>query len=325
MLMRLFRNVVISGSLSILDVKKHQFFLNHSGHVDIFSSTWPYLLNMKTSLVAFTFFISFANLSAQTAITVRVINTKEEPIPYCSVTWSQTKGLVTNDSGIVIIERRSEIIDSIRISTIGYLPAKISINEISQAIYTIRLKESEIILPEIIIVKREKEIQLGCSEKKEGYSFLTNIGSSSYLEAGYLIKDYPSYSLLKGISVFIAKKSESKIPFRIRVYKNENGIPGDDLINVSIIINSYNTGGWCDIKLDTLNLQLPNEGFFISIEWLITNNLKDARLCIGQTDAMKKGNTVLRTGSSGWKFFYPPSPINKNPTNIMVKAQLKTM
>ena len=290
-----------------------------------FSFTWPYLPDMKTSFVAFAFFISFTKLSAQTAVTVKVINTKKDPIPYCSVTWSQTKGLVTNDSGIVIIERRSEIRDSITISTIGYLPVKISINEISHDFNTIILKESEIILPEITIAKREKEIQLGCSEKKEGYSFLTNIGSNSYLEAGYLIKDYPSYSLLKGISVFIGKKSESKIPFRVRVYKNKNGLPGDDLVNVNIIINSYSTGGWCDINLDTLNLQLPNEGFFASIEWLITNDLKDARLCIGQTDDMKKGNTVLRTGNSGWKFFYPPSPINKNPTNIMVKAQLKTM
>ena len=143
--------------------------------------------------------------------------------------------------------------------------------------------------------------------------------------AGYLIKDYPTYSLLKGISVFIAKKSESKIPFRVRIYKNANGIPGGDLINVSIIINSYSMGRWYDINLDTLNLQLPNEGFFVSIEWLITNDLKDARLCVAQTDDLKEGNTVLRTGNSCWKFFNLPSPKNKNPTNIMVKAQLKTM
>lgn len=280
---------------------------------------------MKTSFVAFAVFISFIDLSAQTTLTVRVINIKKDPIPYCSVTWSPTKGLVTNDSGIVIIERRSEIRDSIRISTIGYLPAQISINEIFDDFTTIILKESEIILPEILVAKREKEIELGCSEKKEGYSFLTNIGSNSYLEAGYLIKDYPSYSLLKGISVFIAKKSESKVPFRVRVYKNESGLPGGDMITASIIINSYNVGGWRDINLDTLNLQLPKEGFFVSIEWLITNNLRDAKLCIGQTDDMKKGNTVLRAGNRGWRFFNPPSPINKNPTNIMVKAQLKTM
>lgn len=280
---------------------------------------------MKTSFVIVAFFICLVRISAQTAITLRVINTKKDPVPYCSVTWSQTKGLVTNDSGIVIIERRTEIKDSIAISTIGYLPAKISINEISQDFHTIVLRESEIILPEVLIAKRESEIELGCSEKKEGYSSLTNVESNSYLEAGYLIEGYPNYSLLKGISVFIGKKSESKMPFRIRVYKNENGFPGDDLINVGIIIKSYNTARWCEINLDTLNLQLPKEGFFVSIEWLITNELKDARFCIGQTDDMKKGNTVLRTGNKGWKFFNPLSPINKNPTNIMVKAQLKTM
>lgn len=264
-------------------------------------------------------------ISAPTVVTVRVINTKEEPVPYCSVTWSQTKGLVTNDSGIVIIEKRSEIVDSISISTIGYLPVKISIHEISQPFHTIVLKESGIILPELIIAKREKELQLGCTAEKEGYSFLTNIGSNSYLEAGYLIAGYPNYSLLNGISVFIAKKSESKIPFRIRIYKNENGAPGNDLLNGSIIISSYKTGKWCDISFDTLNLQLPIEGVFVTIEWLITNDLKNAKLCIGQTHDIKEGNTVLKTGNSAWKYLYLRSPINKNPTNIMVRAQLKTI
>ncbi|HEX6848544.1 MAG TPA: hypothetical protein VF144_16280 [Chitinophagaceae bacterium] len=280
---------------------------------------------MNALFVVFTFLISFGRISAQTAITVKVINAKKDPIPYCSVTWSKTKGLVTNDSGIVIIERRNEIIDSIAISTVGYCSAKISINDIFQSFHTIILKESEIILPEIVIVKRDKDLELGCLAKKEGYSFLTNIGSNSYLEAGYLVKDYPNYSILNAVSVFIAKKSESRIPFRVRFYKNENGIPGNDLINANIIVHSYETGRWCPIVLDTLNLQLPNEGFFISIEWLITTNLKDAKLCIGQTDDIREGNTVLRSGNSGWKKFHPPSPINKNPTNIMVRAQLKTM
>jgi hypothetical protein len=269
--------------------------------------------------------LTFFQTSAQSSLLLKVLDPKGNSIPNCSVTWNQFSGLVTNTQGQVLIEDTRQIKDSIVINTIGYQPRVLFATEIAdKTSIEITLEENYIVMPEIKIGNKQKIYVLGCTEKKEGYSYITNLNNST-LQTAFLIKDYPSGSILKECLVFISKKSDEKIPFRVRVYSNNNGAPGKDLTSENIIISNYRSDKWNTIPLDSLYLNVPDNGFFIGIEWLITSDLKNYHLSIGQTDALKTENSFVRWGNTDWRKFSRPSPINKNPTNVMIQARLSNL
>lgn len=263
----------------------------------------------------------YTSAFCQQSLTIKVVDSLKIPLGNCSVTWNKVNGYVTDTQGIVTIGDIASIADSIVISTIGFnkkilFPSDI----IGKNFLEVILHEKVVSLPEVYVGKKKAHTIFGANDDKEGYSYIFNINSST-MQAVLFIDDYKEFRFLEEFSVFIAQKSDNKIPFRIRIYSTSDSLPAEELNKSDVIIKTYKTGGWNTFLLDSLGIIVPENGFFIGIEWLATNNHKGYKLGVGQTDSMKGYKTYIRWGNTGWRLFSLPSPRRK-PTNIMYKVKL---
>lgn len=73
--------------------------------------------------------------------------------------------------------------------------------------------------------------------------------------------------------VTISDIKEAK--FNIRLFKiNENGEPGDYLYDKNIIGIAKKGKHYTEIDLSNLNIRIPEEGFFVAVEWFILESNK---------------------------------------------------
>ncbi len=268
-------------------------------------------LTLKTTLIF-----------SQQSLDLFIKDSHGNPLPYTSVIWARSTGLVSNVDGFIQIPDKSKI-DSLFVSAIGY-KNKILYREdiINRARIDISLEYSVIQLPEVIIAKYNEESVFGVEEKRET-SYIKN-GICTNLQGALLIKSYNYPAQCRSLSVFIAKQSTSTIPYRLRLYEVGNdGLPGNDLLTESLIVNSYNTNAWNTYELDSTIVQLPKNGFFVAIEWLCIDLKSDNGLCIGLSSKKDESLTYYKYGNVGWIQLRYKTSISKD--NLMIKATIASV
>lgn len=260
--------------------------------------------------------------NSQDLVSFIVKNIKKEPVPYCSIAWNKSNGIVTNELGLATIPV-SEIKDSVTISSVGYKTKIIYAADITGH------KEIEVILDDEITELQEVQVwakeyskELGLVVKKEGSSYF-RYGSCTNLQNVILISGYNIPARLSIFSVFISEKSSTSLPFRVRIYnKGEDGLPGQSIISKNIIVSDYKKNKWCDVNLEDQSLYLPSGGFFIGIEWLCTDIKVENGLCIGEDDMLKDHITFVKWGQTGWRHI--KSTFRKAALNSMMKVKVTT-
>ena len=93
--------------------------------------------------------------------------------------------------------------------------------------------------------------------------------------------------LIQNVAFFLHKEGVANTPFRLRLYAvNKDGKPANDLVNQNIIVTHGKNDAWVTIELSNYQIELsnyqielsnyqiefPEDGFFITMEWLQTNN-----------------------------------------------------
>lgn len=278
--------------------------------------------SLNISIILLFCLIKFLPAYSQEKLDLLIKDNFGKPISYASVIWGRSMGLVSDTSGYLQIPDKSKI-DSLIISAIGFNKRIIKKeNVITESRIEIKLDQNVIQLPEIIVAKYNVEKDFGCDENRQT-SYLKN-GICSNLQGAILIKSYNYPAQCKSISVFIAKQSSGAIPYRLRLYEiGGDNLPGKDLLSENLIVNSYKTNSWNTYDLDSIAVQLPNNGFFAAIEWLCTDLKSENGLCVGLTNKIEETLTYYKYGNSGWVQLKYKTTISKD--NIMIKANVASV
>lgn len=234
-----------------------------------------------------------APISISAQVIIKIVDSAKGPIQWATVLWNEGGGRVTNEEGVVIISSYDEIRDSVKISSVGYIGVTLLKKNITNnSTHLVTLTEDVVALPIVQVGNGKKKIEkiYGCPfSKGKKVNFINNL--TERLELGVKISGYPDESSLKSISVYISKKSGEQLPFRFKIYENRNDFPGKPVLNENVIIKTYKTGQWNTFDLEEKNILLPDNSFFVGIEWLVPDK-NEKQLAIGGAKWPNQGQYV---------------------------------
>lgn len=296
----------------------------------LFSKAAVYFL--KT--VAF-FLLMYNNCLGQKRVTGYILNKQDgKPVPFAVITDEKRLwGVNSDENGTFIIE--NAIGDSLVVGCLGFFENRIVIPKEDNKSIKIYLSEKSINLSEVEINNRRntRKIWLGSLEKKTT-SITGQIADNEIQEMALLIPNYlQAEGFLEKVGFWIDKFGAHKTPFRVRIYKNNNGFPGEDLLLENIITHARVGNSWHDVDVSKYNIPFLNEGLFIAMEWINVKNPKYAFKVempnkvvktyygqhIGKTREFNEYNGRIRNNNGQWKIDKRHS-VFKNP---MMRTQIK--
>jgi len=272
---------------------------------------------MKFPLLILQLFVLAASYG-QYEYLLSVKDKKGVQLPYASVSWGGAAGISANESGFVKISSIKPI-DTFFISNIGHIPLTVATSDVSRVRDTLLflLAQEQALLPPVIVISHQRTTEVGITAPQT--SFVSNRYRN--VLAAVLVHQPGQVCKIKSVSVFIHKKSQKSIPFRIRIFdKSENRVPGTDLLRNSVAVSTYQVNEWNEINLEENNVITESKDFFIAIEWLNIPDLKENNdLQIGLSNKDSRVITYYKIDNKAWKQYTIPG---SKFDNIMIKATL---
>lgn len=200
-------------------------------------------------------------------------NITKEKIPYVNI-WIENEniGTTSNEKGEFSLEINDTKI--ILFSAIGFETKKISSDSIKNFL---ELKSLITELDEVIIDSRKstQELIIGKFQKSKINHYF-GVGIKPWITARFFKYDnrYNQTPFLKKITL-LTRSDVKDSKFNIRLYSvNENGKPENYIYEKNIIGIAKKGKKTTEIDISGLNIEFPEKGFFIAIEWLIIQNNK---------------------------------------------------
>lgn len=205
------------------------------------------------------------------------------PIAYVNIGIANSAvGTISNQDGTFLIRiPEDQLKDTVTFSALGYVTKNIPIQLMQEIeIINIFLNQKEEILKEVIVYSKKdkrKEFDLGNRFYKGGLNMSSAEDATAGTSVALLIQNkYPSFHkdlsypvFLQDAKVRIADNTTGDFKIRVRLYDvDSTGMPGNDLLNESIVIESKMTKGWLKFNLSKYDLQV-NGPFFIAFEWIL--------------------------------------------------------
>lgn len=260
----------------------------------------------------------FLPLFAQNNLTLRQISGSitdklDHPIPYVGLgILGKNSGTISDSLGNFNLKIPGDLrSDTLLISTLGYYPKKIALQEFNQNSNTLKIKliSKASQLKEVFvtskkgreeIVGRKSEsqfVQLSVVDNTKS-NYNSNIGGE--LGTNFRARKYPVY--LKDFNFFVLKNSFNRIKFKINIYSIKNNLPDSLLLKREIyseLSNQYT--GWKKINLAKENIYL-NSDFIITLQWIdnakAVNDNQNFRLPAG----ISLGHSIFFRGASADKW-----------------------
>lgn len=203
-----------------------------------------------------------------------IINSEtKDAIPYVNI-WVENEniGTTSNEKGKFELEINSSKI--ILFSAIGFQSRKISSDSIKNIL---ELKPVITQLDEIIInsKKLSQELTFGEFEKSKINSYF-GCGTQPWISAKFFEhkEEYEKTPYLKKIRI-LTESDVKDSKFNIRLYGvNKNGEPENYIYNENIVGVAKKGKKTTEIDVSKLNIEFPEKGFFVAIEWLIIEENK---------------------------------------------------
>lgn len=148
----------------------------------------------------------------------------------------------------------------------------------------IRLVEKITKLDEVVITstaknKKYKDEWLGNPKKHLMVQGVMLVDSTSAGGAiALLIDKKKDFNYIQKAALFITKNTRPEFKVRLRflsVDKANNNIPGEDLFDESIVIESVIRRGWLNFDLSQYSYRIPQDSFFLMLEWILEDKDKD--------------------------------------------------
>lgn len=174
-----------------------------------------------------------------------------------------TNGFYADETGFVkIICNENSIL---KFSCVGY--ENKTFEKLFELSDTIFLKQNSIILKEVIITNSNKYKNLGFINSKKNSTINTFKGSEF---AVFIENETNVKTKIKSVILNLTKKKDHTIILKIKFYKKSSNNNPTDVINNRDIVyylkNKHN--GELEIDIDNENIELPEEGVFLSVESL---------------------------------------------------------
>jgi len=213
------------------------------------------------------------------------------PISYVNIgILNSSVGTISNQDGTFLIKIPADHLkDTVIFSALGYMRKYIPVQLLQDnKPLTIILNLKAEILSEVIVSskkEKKKEFDLGNRYYKGGLNMSSAEDATAGASVSLLIQNkYPSFYddliypvFLKNAKVRIADNTTGDFKIRVRLYDVDSltGLPGNDLLNESIVLESEMKKGWLNFNLLGYNLQVSGP-FFIAFEWIMEEEERNA-------------------------------------------------
>lgn len=236
---------------------------------------------MKLYILVYFLLFFYSSFNAQKKIIVKDLETGKK-LKYVAVHFiCCEQGIYSNESGEILFKNIKG--DSVVFKHIGYYDKKIKTSEILNELF---LKPRTEILNEIIISNsKPKTKRVGFKNKKKTLSW--HVKPETELITLIKFEKEINNAYLKEISIPIGKDAIKQIEtniwrnyypefqsvFRLHLYSNNKNSPNKRLLKEPILIKcNNNSEDDIIVNIENENIIFPQEGIFIGIEMITTNN-----------------------------------------------------
>lgn len=224
---------------------------------------------MKIRFTLFFLLIFLNNLFFQ--INATIIDEKtNEKVPFVNI-WVENENIGTSAdaNGKFTLEKLES--DKILVfSAIGYENLKINSNEIKEVV---KLVPTITNLKEVVLIQRKNNLFLVIEEfKKSKINHFWGC-KTPWMVARYFDykESYNKTQYLKSIKLLTRNDNKQDAIFNLRIYnKGKNGEPENYIFDENIIGIAKKGKKITEIDVSQLYIQIPQKGFFIAVEWIIT-------------------------------------------------------
>jgi len=280
---------------------------------------------MKMARIIISFFLTI-NALCQQKVQGRVVeNHTGKSIPYVNiVAKNKNFGTMTDSLGHFVIEIKNlNDSSSLIISSLGYYQKVVSLSKLKKHKNIIQLDKKIYTIPEINVCSG-KPTYIGIKSKKSSQGFYMGIGTQIALYMNTPKKNQK----IDEIGFYIKEQGKPATKFRIRIYGKDSvkNCPGKDLLNENVFSKGNNGNEWVVVKLSKFNIVAPENGFYVSMEWINDGNeyyynrlgtrLYGQVLGYIQNKNNENSNTWIKQKYLDWRMF----PSNK--INAMIWAKL---
>ncbi|MFC5410629.1 carboxypeptidase-like regulatory domain-containing protein [Larkinella bovis] len=231
----------------------------------------------------------------------------EQPVPYALISEPQHGFGTYADAQGRFSAQIPAGIDTLLISCVGFESQQIPLSSVSDtAVFRLRSKPN--VLTEIVVKGRKPRLATVGAIRKRAPIVWGNCSGRNIEFALFVRNPTGIRGFLHRVSYLIARGGVPTAPFRVRIYANTDGEPGQDLLPQSVIAAGRRGNTWCEVDLSPYQIAFPKDGLFIAMEWLPTDEArykftnsfkmpdgqKNVRECFGQYLAF---NRELRTAT----------------------------
>lgn len=217
------------------------------------------------------FFTPLAVL-AQIKIEGKVVDAvTKQPIPYVNLeSFKHKMGTQSNQDGLFILELpQGKSSDTLKVSCVGYaLKHFTNLKTSTNVLY--ELQPASIILDEVVIKKGKavlKEVGVLSQTGRNFNPFNEQLRRPGVQTAVLMKNEMQAHGYIKSVHFFVGK-SKYDAPFRVRIYDNENNLPGKELLNKSLELVASKKNAWNEFDISSYQIKVPEKGFYVAIEWL---------------------------------------------------------
>ncbi|MBU1822877.1 MAG: carboxypeptidase-like regulatory domain-containing protein [Bacteroidetes bacterium] len=229
------------------------------------------------------------------------------------------------------------LVDTLLFSAPGFLPFRLGLTGTDSLV--VRLAESPLIIQNITFDARRPPVPvLTGALNKRFQGLYASCDSTSFHELALFIPTKEVHrAILSKIYYYVPWRGKQRASFRVRIYQHSEGRPGRDLLDESVVVNPKWWQRWKEVRVGPYNIPVPNEGFFVSMEWLngpdsryvdsmtMNDGSKKTNTCfgpvLGLTDEFEECHTWTRSNGGEWERFPCKASASEKALNAMIRIE----
>jgi hypothetical protein len=191
-------------------------------------------------------------------------NTKEV-LPFVSIgVQNSSKATSTDLTGSFSISVMET--DTLLFSSVGFKMLKLPVSQINSTVF---LEESVTILKEVG-VKGKKRLRSTVIGNIRGRNHFSAKGPNQY--AKFLKNELNADGILEELIFYVdpayIKDDRANATINIRVYANQNGLPGEDLLTENLILSLKRNTNRFSVDISKYTIPFPQNGLFIGFDFI---------------------------------------------------------
>lgn len=220
---------------------------------------------MKNTILILVCFIS-VDLFSQTEGYIIDIKTNN-PVPFANI-WVENENIgTTSDKEGVFQFKDDQNNKYLIITSIGYEKLRVKVDYSALKVFMVPVTYT---IPEVLVTPiKKKELKVNTYRKSQIKQYTAPTTPQIFARFFPFQNDYRTFRFIKAIRIETLSKNESII--NLRFFKvNQDGEPGNDLLNSNLIINVRK--GKRSTLVNNFNntqIQFPTDGLFIAVEYII--------------------------------------------------------